>query len=155
ELREDWQVGGRTWPGGTLLAARLDQFLAGDRDFEVLFAPTDSTALVGATWTRHHLVLNILDDVTGRLEVLTPPAGDGPWRRRPLDLSAAGTGWEAPRLATINVAAIDADESDELWLVVTGFLTPTTRARLQLDAAGGVVELEPLKSMPAFFDTTG
>ncbi|HLV04569.1 MAG TPA: prolyl oligopeptidase family serine peptidase [Actinomycetaceae bacterium] len=155
ELRDDWAVAGRTYPGGSLLAIRFADFRAGSRDFAVLYTPTGTTALVGATWTRHHLVLNVLDDVTNRLEVHTPPSGQGQWRRRPLDLSTAGTGWHAPRLATVAVDAIDRDESDELWLTVSGFLTPTTLARLELDEAGDVVELEPLKSMPEFFDTAG
>ncbi|MEE6287219.1 prolyl oligopeptidase family serine peptidase [Georgenia sp. MJ173] len=155
ELREDWEVGGRSYPGGSLLAMRLDDFLAGDRGFESLYTPTASTALVGALWTRHHLVVTVLDDVTNRLEVLTPPTGDAPWRRRPLDLAAAATDWQAPPLATIAVRAVDADASDGLWLTVTGFLTPTTLARLELDDDGAVVGLEPLKSMPAYFDTDG
>ncbi|PYF98382.1 prolyl oligopeptidase [Georgenia satyanarayanai] len=153
ELREDWETGGRVLPGGGLLAIRLKEFLAGSRDFTVLYEPTESTALVGATWTRHHLVLNVLDDVTNRLEVLTPT--DGAWQRRPLDLTSAGTGWEAPQLATLAVGAVDADESDALWLTVTGFLTPTTLARLDLDEDARVVALEPLKALPAFFDTEG
>ncbi|TNC18354.1 S9 family peptidase [Georgenia sp. 311] len=155
ELREDWEVGGRTLPGGGLVAIRLADFRAGSRDFEVLHAPTPTTALIGGTWTRHHLVLNVLDDVTNRLEVLTPPAGDGPWERRPLDLATSATGWHAPRLATVSAGAIDPDESDALWLTVSGFLTPTTLARLDLDESGAVVGLEPLKALPAFFDTEG
>jgi len=155
DLREDWEVGGRTLPGGALVAIRLEEFLAGGRDFQVLYTPTPSTALVGTTWTRHHLVLNILDDVTNRLEVLTPPAGDEPWQRRPLDLGAAGESWQPPALATVAVGAIDPDESDALWLTVTGFLTPTTLARLELGDDGGVAGLEPLKSLPAFFDAEG
>src|SRR5690606_33138400 len=155
ELREDWEVGGRTLPGGALVATRVADFLAGRRDFEVLYAPTPTTALVGASWTRHHLVLNILDDVTNRLEVLTPPAGDGPWQRRPLDLATASTGWHAPRLATVAVGAVGPDESDALWLTVSGFLTPTTLARLDLGESAAVVSLEPLKALPEFFDTEG
>ena len=154
DLREDWEVGGRTYPGGSLLAIRLADFLTGDRDFDVLYAPTPSTALVGAAWTRHHLVLTVLDDVTNRLEVHTPPPGAGTWQQRPLDLAGAGTDWQAPRLASIGVGAVDPDESDDLWLSVTGFLTPTTLARLTLDDDGAVTGLEPLKSLPAYFDTT-
>src|SRR5690606_33151115 len=82
----------------------------------------------------------VLDDVTDRLEVVTPPAPGGqeaPWRRHPLDLTVAGTAtWRAPRLATIAVGAIDADTSDALWLTASGFLTPTTLSRLDLDADG-------------------
>lgn len=152
ELREDWEVGGRRYPAGSLLAARLSDFLAGSRDLEVLYTPTPTTSLAGDTWTRHHLVLNILDDVTNRLEVLTPPdSGTGPWRRRPLDL--AGTA--APALATVAVGAVDADTEDALWLTTTGFVTPTTLSRLDLDTDGATLAVEPLKAMPAFFDATG
>ncbi|GAA1645075.1 prolyl oligopeptidase family serine peptidase [Georgenia ruanii] len=156
ELREDWEVAGRTYPGGALLATRFADFLAGDRDFEVLYAPTATTSLAGASWTRHHLVLNILDDVTNRLEVLTPPAGaaPGPWRRRPLDLGEATHG-AVPALATIAVGAVDPDEEDALWLTTSGFLSPTTLSRLDLDADGATVGVERLKSLPAFFDATG
>ncbi|WP_324649325.1 prolyl oligopeptidase family serine peptidase [Georgenia sp. H159] len=157
ELREDWVVGGRTLPGGALIAIRFADFLAGQRDFEVLYTPTETTALVGASWTRHHLVLNILDDVANRLEAVTPPTGDGPWQRRPLGAGAqsGGAGWQVPELTTIAVGAVDPDESDDLWFTVTGFTIPTTLARLSLDDAGEVVDLEPLKMLPAFFDAEG
>ncbi|MFH5821692.1 prolyl oligopeptidase family protein [Georgenia sp. AZ-5] len=155
ELREDWDVAGRTYPAGALLATGFDDFLAGGRDFAVLHEPTQTTSLAGASWTRHHLVLNILDDVSNRLEVLTPPAGaaDGGWRRRPLDL--AGHGDDVPAFATIAVGAIDPDEEDALWLTTSGFLSPTTLSRLDLDGDGATVTIERLKSLPAFFDATG
>ena len=72
ELREPWTVGGRTYKAGSLLAAKFDDFMAGKRDFEVLFEPTDTTSLAGSSWTKHHLVINVLDDVKNRLFVLTP-----------------------------------------------------------------------------------
>ncbi|GAA4419315.1 prolyl oligopeptidase family serine peptidase [Georgenia halophila] len=165
ELREDWTpehedgTAPTTYPGGSLLAVPLDAFLAGDRAFEVLYAPTPSTSLAGATWTRHHLVLNVLDDVTNRLEVLTPPepASRGPWRRRPLDLTADGrAGAVVPPLATIAVGGVDSATEDALWLTTTGFLTPTTLARLDLDDDdGATTSIEPLKSLPTYFDASG
>ncbi|MPV36409.1 prolyl oligopeptidase family serine peptidase [Georgenia subflava] len=157
ELREEWEVGGRTYPGGSLLAVALESFLTGGRDFEVLYTPSATTSLAGASWTRHHLVLNILDDVANRLEVLTPPADGaaGVWRRRPLDLSGGTATGEVPALATIAVGAVDPDAEDALWLTTTGFLTPTTLSRLDLDDDGATVGLERLKSLPAYFDTTG
>ncbi|MCW5770798.1 MAG: S9 family peptidase, partial [Rhodospirillaceae bacterium] len=39
ELRSDWAVGGTTHPAGALLAAKADAYLAGRRDFALLFAP--------------------------------------------------------------------------------------------------------------------
>ncbi|WP_448073681.1 prolyl oligopeptidase family serine peptidase [Georgenia yuyongxinii] len=156
ELREDWVVAGRTYPAGALLATRFDEFLAGGREFEVLYAPTATTSLAGMAWTRHHLVLTILDDVTNRLELLTPPTDAGaPWRRRPLDLVGGSTRVELPEVATIAVGAVDPDEEDALWVTTSGFLSPTTLSRLDLDADGATTAVEPLKSLPAFFDASG
>src|SRR5262249_12244154 len=39
QLRTDWSVGGRTFRGGSLLAAKFDDFMAGQRDLAVLFEP--------------------------------------------------------------------------------------------------------------------
>jgi len=137
EPREDWAVAGRTYPAGSLLAVRLDEFLAGSRDLEVLFRPTPTTSLAGLTWTRSHLVLTLLDDVRHRLQVLTPRP-DG-WTTSDLP--------GVPHLTTVSVGGVDADESDDLWMTTSGYLTPTTLSLLTVGQ-----EPEALKSMPAFFD---
>lgn len=150
--REEWEVGGDTWPAGSLLVAPLEAYLAGERQFEALFLPTATTALSDYTWTRNHLVLTVLADVSNHLELRTPPVdGAGPWRARPLDLAIDG-GPEIPALATIDVAAIDSDDSDDLWLTITSFTTPTTLYALRLNAGGTTIAIEALKSAPAFFD---
>ncbi len=136
ELREPLTAGGKTYAAGSLLAARFDDFMGGGREFTVLFEPTEIASLAGYTRTRHHLVLNVLEDVRSRLFVLSP--GDG-WARKPLP--------GLPGLGTVAVSAVDRDESDLLWLRTTDFLTPTT---LSLAQATG--EKEQLKSMPSFFD---
>ena len=142
ELREPWEVGGRQYPAGSLLAARLDAFMAGGRGFDVLFEPSATTSLAGFSWTRNHLVLNVLEDVKNRLTVLTP--GEAGWSRRPLE--------GLPEFGAVGAGAVDADESDALWLTVTDFLTPTT---LMLgDAGEGAAAPEVLKTMPAFFDAS-
>jgi len=140
ELRSDWTTGGRTWPAGSLLATRFDAFMAGQRDFGALFTPAATTSLASWTWTRHHLVLNILDDVVSRQEVLTPRAGA--WQRTPL----AG----APPLSTVEVDGIDADADDSYFMIVTGYLTPTTLSWGTIGAGPA----ETLKAMPAFFDAS-
>ena len=154
ELREDWTVAGRTYPGGSLLAAPVDAFLSGSRDLTVLFAPTPATSLVGATWTRHHLVLNVLDDVKNALHVLTPPdlaggaAATDPWTRSALPV--------AGELLTVGVRAVSAVDSDDVWVTSSGYLSPSTLALATVVGPGAdPVEPEPLKSAPAFFDTTG
>ncbi|PWK86634.1 prolyl oligopeptidase family serine peptidase [Fulvimonas soli] len=143
QTRTPWTTGGATYPGGALLAIRFDDFMAGKRDFAVLFRPDEHTALSSFAWTRHHLILDVLDDVKSRLEVLTPPAsGNGDWPRAPM----AG----APSMSTVTVADTDPDNSDEYWLSVTGFLTPSS---LQRGVLGGGAA-ETLKQSPAFFDAS-
>jgi prolyl oligopeptidase len=140
ELREPWTVGGKTYAAGSLLATRFDDFMAGKRTFDVLFAPTDTTSLASAVWTRSHVVLNVLDDVKNRLKVLTH--GQDGW------VSSDFTG--APAFGTIGVGAVDADESDAVWMTVTDYLTPTTLALAEIGQPP-----EVLKTMPAFFDASG
>ena len=45
ELREDWTVGGKTYPAGSLLAADFDAFMKGGRAFDFLFQPSERTSL--------------------------------------------------------------------------------------------------------------
>jgi len=141
ELRDPWTVGGKTYAAGALIAADFDKFMAGGRDFTVLFEPTDHAALSGYTWTKNHLLLNVLEDVKNRISVLTPGA-DGSWKREPL----AG----APGFGTISVAAVDDEASDDYFMTVTDYLTPTS---LLLGTVGS--KPETLKQLPAFFDTKG
>src|SRR6185437_10389942 len=70
ELRTPWTVGGRTYAEGSLLATRFDDFMAGRREFNVLFTPTDSTSLVDYAWTRHRLILDTMENVVSRVTVL-------------------------------------------------------------------------------------
>ena len=78
ELREPYERRRQDLPGRRLIATRFDDFMAGKRDFTCCSRRRDSTSLAGFSWTRHHLVLNVLDDVKNRLSVLTP--GDGGWK---------------------------------------------------------------------------
>jgi prolyl oligopeptidase len=137
ELREPWQLGEQTWPAGALIATRFDAFMDGGRDFVALFEPTATTSLAGSSWTLDHLLLNVLDDVKNRLYVLTP--GDDGWRREPL----AG----APASGSMSVWAVDSEMSNDYFMTVNDYITPTT---LLLGEVGQ--RPEALKQMPAFFD---
>ncbi len=141
QLRDDWTVGGTTWPAGSLLATRLERFLAGDRTFDQLFTPGERRSLVSFSPTRHHLLLNELDDVRGRVSLLTPGAAG--WKRQPLP--------GAPELVTVGVSPIDPDHSDDYFMTVTGYTTPTS---LLHGTAGGAAP-RPLKQLPAYFDAAG
>ena len=140
ELREDWTVGGRTYPAGALLVIDFDAFMAGDRGFEVLFEPTPTTSLAGYNWTLNHLILNVMEDVKNRLYVLTP--GQPGWARRPL----VG----APPFGTVSAWAVDSRESDAIWMTSSDYLTPSTLYIGEVDSPPA-----KLKESPAVFDATG
>ena len=139
ELRDPYQAGDKTWPAGSLIATRFDDFMAGKRAFVALFEPSLTTSLAGYTWTRNHLVLNVLDDVKNKLSVLTSSAAG--WK------TSAFVG--APTFGTLGVDAVDADQSDAVWLTATDYLTPSTLSLAQIGA-----QPEVLKTMPMFFDAS-
>src|SRR5690606_8171828 len=125
ELREPWQVGGKTYTAGSLLAAKFDDYMAGKRAFDVLFEPNERASLSAYTWTRSHLVLNVLEDVKNRLNVLTP--GPGGWIRS----AFAG----APAMGNVAVRAVDDVDSEAVWVTSTDFLTPTTLSLAEIGRA--------------------
>src|SRR5688500_12605046 len=139
ELRESWSVGGKDDHVVSVRVYKYDGFLAEKREFDVLAEPTESTSLVGATWTKNHVVLNVLDNVKNKLSVMTP--GEGGWKRSEF----AG----APAFGTLAVSAVDPDESDAVWLTATDYLTPTTLSLAEIGKSP-----EVLKTMPTFFDAS-
>ncbi len=138
-LKSAWTVGGKTYAQGTLIAIDFERFLKGGRNFDVLFEPTDRKSLAGWTLTQNYLLLNELDNVKNRLVEVQNKNGN--WLRRPIAL---------PGLGTVAVSAIDEDESDDYFLTLTDYLTPST---LFLATAGSD-KREVLKSLPAFFDAS-
>ncbi|MFO0583722.1 MAG: prolyl oligopeptidase family serine peptidase [Anaeromyxobacter sp.] len=140
-LRDDWATGGRTYPAGALVAIELERFLAGDRRLDVLFEPSERRSLDGYATTRRHVLVTELDNVRNRVTVLTREKGA--WKRAPLP--------GVPGLAAVGVKAVDEETSDDYWLTVTDYLTPTALSR----GAAGKGPAERLKQLPAFFDASG
>ncbi len=138
-LKSAWTVGGKTYSQGSLIATNFERFMKGERNFDVVFEPTDRKSLAGWTLTKNHLILNELDNVKNRL--YEAQYKNGKWNRRAIAL---------PGLGTMGVNAVDSDESDEYFLTLTDFLTPST---LFLAKAGSD-KREQLKSLPAFFDAS-
>ncbi|MGW6229609.1 prolyl oligopeptidase family serine peptidase, partial [Cellulosimicrobium cellulans] len=59
-------------------------------------------------------------------------------------------------LGTVAVGAVDPVDTDDLWLVTTDYLTPTTLSLLSLgERPGDAGAPEVVKSNPAFFDADG
>ena len=150
QLRSDWTVpvagGTRTWPRGSLLVGSAAAYLEGRRDFTALFTPTATRALSGWTATRSTVVLNVLDNVSSRLEEWRP-AADG-WQQREVASQALGS----LSVGALHDPQVVDDPLAEHYLVnASSFLEPDA---LQLGRTGSD-RRETLKALPAFFDATG
>jgi prolyl oligopeptidase len=135
-LRSDWTIDDRTYRAGALLAADFETYLRGQRQLAVVFEPTERKCLAGTSATKNRLIVNELENVRNKLYLLTRAAGQ--WTREKLD---------TPEFGSSDAWGIDPDESDDYFLTVTDFLTPS---RLYFGTAGQA-EREKLKSLPAFF----
>jgi prolyl oligopeptidase len=142
-LRSEWEVGKKTYPAGALLAINLDSFVKGARNFDVLFEPTERKSLADFSPTRHYILINELDNVRNRVYVVSGLGEKGPLKREELP--------GLPKFSTVSVSAVDADESDDYFLTVAGYLTPTS---LYLGTIGKG-PAEKLKSTPSFFKSEG
>lgn len=141
ELRSDWKVEEKTFVAGSLLATDFDAFMKGQRKIDLLFEPTERKSLASFSATKNFVVINELDNVRNRLYLLSRQ--DGKWQRAPLP--------GAPEFSTISVSPVDADESDDYFLTISGYLTPLTLSHGTL--GGG--EAEKLKESPGYFDVKG
>jgi len=145
ELRSPWTVDGQTYPAGSLLAADLVTFMAGQRTIHSLFEPGPRTSLVSFTSTRNHLLVTTLDNVRNRLSTLT--FQDGAWRRRPVP--------GLPEFGTASALPVDDMETDEVFLVTASSLQPSTLSLGNIDDVHDDWAPERLKQSPAFFDASG
>jgi len=141
EPRSEWTVGSRSYKAGSLLAANYEAWMKGERALEVLFTPSDTTSMAGFAATRNHFILNVLDNVKNRLEVLTP--SEKGWERKPLE--------GVPAIGQISASPVDPWESDAYWLHLSGYTTPSSLSYGVIDD----VEPKTLKQLPAFFDAEG
>ncbi len=147
-LKSDLNLASSTYKSGSLLAIKFDALLKGERHFDVLFEPTPTRSLSrgGPTTTRDFLLLNIMDNVAGRLEELQYVAGH--WQRRevkaPFPGALGAVGMHDPFVK-------DDPLANHYSMSYLDFLTP---ASLYLGKAGSD-ERELLKRNPSFFDQTG
>jgi prolyl oligopeptidase len=140
KLRSDWNIAGKVYKSGSLLSSNFDAYMKGDRQMQIVFEPTSTKSLSSTSSTKNFLILNEMDMVRSRPYILT--FADGKWNRKPLAV---------PDFGTVNVNGVDPEESDNYFMTVTDFLTPTT---LYFGTAGSETR-EALKSQPQFFKTEG
>ena len=143
KLRTAWSAGGRTHAPDTVLGISLSAFLAGDRNFAIVFEPAPRRALQGFFWTAGKLVLSILDELRPVFEVWTP-AADG-WSRATLP--------GLPGIGVVDVWRLDADEAESNGDLLANIQDPVTPPTLMLiEAAASPVVL---KRAPRTFSADG
>ena len=149
ELRSDLVLDdGMRHPAGALLVARADDLMAGCPRWTALFTPTPTCSLGGSAWTRGHVLLNLLDNVANRVEVLRFDAASGTWTRRAARLPGPGT---------LGIAALhdphvpDDPLAEHCWVTYADFLTPDS-LMLMRTGADGADTVEVLKQRPRYFD---
>lgn len=134
---EDWQVNGRTIPGGALLALDKGQLTGGPLTPTVVFQPGPRQSVDAVATTKNHVILVMLDNVRGRVVTYAPRGGQ--WIATPVSL---------PDNSSIGLVSTT-HANDEAYVDVTGFLTPTTL--WLLDAAAG--KATKVRSLPARWDS--
>lgn len=134
--RTAWTVAGHDYPAGALLAMRFEAFVKGERNFEVLYRPTDRSTLEDVQNTRSAVLVTELDNVRTRL-----------W-----EFTHDGTQWKKVRVATpenVQLQVVDTYWDSDLYLLTEqDFTTPTTLMARNV----GDAKSEALKSMPTFFN---
>ncbi len=142
--RQDWTVGGRTYVADSMLGISLSAFLAGGRDFAVLFEPGARRALQGFFWANGKLLLSILDELRPEFEICTPsPAG---WSREMLR--------GLPSIGMVDVGRFDHYDSESNGDLLANVQDPLTPSSLML-LARGVESPVVLKQAPKIFNTDG
>ncbi len=138
---------GPTGPGpaigpGAVVSLPFDALARGEAPRPIpVFTPGPRQTLAQAAVTKSRLVIAYFDTVRGRLSISSPRA-DGTWDTTPVD--------GLPDNATFGL--LDASHrSDQVWLSVTAFLTPSSLWRLEADTGA----VQRVKQSPARFDASG
>jgi prolyl oligopeptidase len=137
-LRTDWTVGGTTYPQDALLAIDVDSFLAGERNFSVLFQPEERVALGSVTNTKNYLLVITLDNVRSKLYKYALTGED--WKREEITL---------PGMGSAGISGTS-EEDDTFYITYTDYLTPSS---LYIVMEGK--EPQRIKSTPEYFATDG
>lgn len=149
-LRHDWELTGRTVPAGAVVVVPAQAAIAGPEpeDVQVLYTPSDTTSFLDLAVLESGMVMTILDNVKSRLLFCAEPqAGSlGAWQITEITPKVA-------EFATVDIAPVDALESNDVWMTIADFLTPVTLYVGEVES--GELAVHKLRSAPERFDATG
>jgi prolyl oligopeptidase len=134
--RTSWAVGGQIYVPDTLLGISLAAFLAGERNFAVIFEPGERRALQNFFWANGRLVLSILDELQPMFEVLIPSACG--WARSQLG--------GLPNAGVVDVWRVDmegAKSNGDLFARPQDPVTPASLLLIEPGKAPAVIKRAP------------
>jgi prolyl oligopeptidase len=140
-LNQDWDVGGKHFAQGSLVAIDAAAAQADPAHLTpvLIYAPGPREAVEGVAATRTHLLVTIYQNVRGHAFVFSR-GPHGSWASRRLDLADN---------ASINI--IDTDtRSNNAFVNLASFLTPTTLWSVNTATAA----ITRVKALPALFDAS-
>jgi len=141
--RTAWTIDGQTYAPDTVFGISLSAYLAGERNFSVIFEPGSRRALQSLFWSAGKLVLPILDELRPVFEVWTPSASG--W---------AGTRLRGmPGIGVVDVWRLDTHESESNGDLLANIQDPLTPSSLML--VEGVQSPVLLKRAPQTFSADG
>ena len=142
-LRDAWDVAGRTFPQGALLAIDAAAFRATGElpRVEMIYTPDDRTSIEGVTVSRSGLYVSLLQNVKGRILRFGVDADSGKWSAEPLPL---------PDNGTVSLSAAN-PHSETVLVNYEDHITPDRLS--EYDAGANALTL--LKSLPPRFRADG
>jgi prolyl oligopeptidase len=150
QTRSDWQpqLGGPTFPKGSLLQTNAHRYAQGERHLtekSALFTPTATCSMADYHLTRDHILINTLDHVTSRLLL---------WHKQHDTFTPAAI--DTPALGSLSIKSLHDPHiggkdplGEFFWLTHTDFLTPDTLTLCSTQYP----QREPIKARKSLFDT--
>lgn len=117
KLNQDWKLGKRTWPMGSLVTVSLDSLLQGKAKVAPLVTPGKMEVVNAVGVSETGVLVTMLDDVKGRAYFYT--RADRGFNRTPIPF---------PDNGQLAIATYD-DESGDTYLRWENFVTPPTLYR--------------------------
>ena len=137
-LVSDWTVGGRSFNGGSVVSANLEDYLAGERDVELVVVPDERSTINGISATKDYLLVNQLTEVQGHL--IRYWREGGRW---------ASAEMETPPMGSVGISSSSVHDN-RFFFTYNSFTKPTT---LFLAEEDGTVQ--EVRSLPDQFSTDG
>lgn len=137
QLKSDWKVGDKTYKQGAILVGKVDDIIAGKKDFHVLIEPRERFSISSIASTKSSLLVTVLDNVVGKLYQYTQD-DKGQWHNKQVPFEDNGT---------INVFNTN-EKSDDYFVIYQNLLTPGSLYMV----SGKDGKIEKLKNQPDFFD---